>query len=646
LRNRLLPDWSGPPARLAEVVIALAIPFAVAQILGTFGWFERWPVFAGVLVVAGVVTALGRGPVAASRRVTGAGRREEIVVAVGATAVVVAQWVMHTADALGRGMTHGDTLWYHGPFAARFVQTGYLTHASSTGLEGLATPLHWSLPLNGSLAHAMLVLPFDHDIVSPVLNLGFLALGLLAGWCIGARHGAGALALLATVVVLGLPTLTGTQPGQASNDVVTSVLYLTAIALLFESELRPAPVAIAAVAAGLGLGTKLTVLAPLAVVTIGVIVVAWRARKPVTAVAWCVALFCSGSYWLIRNWVVFGNPVPWSEVSLGPLHLDRAMESRPALVTLLDQWDTWDEFVFPGLRDALGRGWIVVLVLAVGGAIAGVVRPRIPLGRVAGLASLAGIVALPFIPFSADFGGGIFVFIVRYLVPEFVVGVLLGVLVVIDAPVLWRRVLVAVFAVLVVSDVTSEYIEGAELWPSGYAAAGVIAALAMIGIAAAMWWYFAEGRAPAGPVAIGAGSVAVIAVAVLAGWFVQRDYLDQRYVDAGLPNDNTNESFRDVHDARVASIARDHFYPLFGLDLSNDVELVEGPRSGSDVERCRAWRRMLDGYDFVVLGSDPFAPQRPDPAWIADDPAVSVALVDGDETVYRVRGPLDPRGCA
>jgi hypothetical protein len=656
LRARILGDWTGARARLAEVVLALAVPFGVAQVLGTFGQFRRFPMLFGCVAVGAVMIVAGvhRVPAGSARIHAASGaarsrselrsRPEEVIVAIAATAAVGAQWAMHTGDALDRGMTHGDTLWYHAPFAARFVQTGYLTHASSTGLSDLATPLHGYLPLDGSLAHAIAILPYGYDVLSPVVNVGFFALALLAGWCIGARRGVGALAVLGTVVMLGLPTLTGTQPGQASNDVVTAALFFAGIALLFEGELRPAPTALAGVAAGLALGTKLTVLAPLAVVSVGVVFLAVRARRAGTAVAWCVALFLAGGYWLVRNWIVAGNPVPWSQVSLGPIELDRAIASRPALITLLDRYDTWDRFVWPGFRDALGRGWIVILVLAVGGAAVGVVRGPRGLERVAGLSALAGIVALPVVPFSADFGGGIFVFIVRYLVPEFLVGITLLVLALARGPVLPRRILTAVLAVLVLSDVTSSYIEGAKLWPRGQAATGVLAALA-IAVCAAVLLRAAHGPRLARAPAIAATGALVAVLAVVGGWFVQRTYLERRYVAAGLPHDRVNAFFRDVHDAQVAAIARDHFYPLFGLDLSNRVSRVDGPRHGSGTERCRIWRQHLHGFDYVVLGSDPFSEQGPQSEWVATDPAVTVALRDGGETVYRVRGGLDPTSC-
>ncbi|MGH9033864.1 MAG: hypothetical protein ACRDZV_17200, partial [Acidimicrobiia bacterium] len=53
LRAGLLPEWSGPPARLAEVTIGLAVLILAAQALGSFGAFERFPLLF-VYVAVGV----------------------------------------------------------------------------------------------------------------------------------------------------------------------------------------------------------------------------------------------------------------------------------------------------------------------------------------------------------------------------------------------------------------------------------------------------------------------------------------------------------------------------------------------------------------------------------------------------------------
>jgi hypothetical protein len=171
-------------------------------------------------------------------------------------------------------MTHADTLWYHGPYAARFVQSGRLT-----GLLDRGDALHTYAGQNSELVHALLILPYGRDILSPFVNVGWAAVALLAAWCIGRRFGVPALSLLGVVVVLGLPIIVGTHPGQASNDVAAGALLLGAIALLLEGQMQPLPIGLAAIAAGLALGTKLTVAAPIALLTVGIVVVGLRTRR-------------------------------------------------------------------------------------------------------------------------------------------------------------------------------------------------------------------------------------------------------------------------------------------------------------------------------------------------------------------------------
>ena len=46
VRRRWLADWTGAPARLAEIVIGLATLVAILELLGTVGWFELAPIVA------------------------------------------------------------------------------------------------------------------------------------------------------------------------------------------------------------------------------------------------------------------------------------------------------------------------------------------------------------------------------------------------------------------------------------------------------------------------------------------------------------------------------------------------------------------------------------------------------------------------
>jgi hypothetical protein len=488
------------------------------------------------------------------------------------------------------------------------------------------------------------MLPFGYDVLSPLLNFAWAALAVLAAWCLGRRFGVGALCVLGAVVVLGLPTLAGTQPGQAANDVVTAALFLTAMVLLFEGGLAPVPTALAAAAGGLALGTKLSVTVALGVITVGVVFLALRRRRWTTAAAWCGALAVSGGFWILRNWVVTGNPTPWTDVNLGPWTLDATIHSNPNLVGYLDEWVTWDRFILPGLSNAYTRAWPLLIALTLGGALLAVVRPTRPIERFAGAGVLLTVVYHPFIPNMGDLGGGVFVFTLRYLTPVLMLGFGLLALEVADARVAWRRAVLVGGLVLVVFNAFARHDERIAAWPSGWLLPGVVVGM---GVLAAAWaWQRPHTRRwVTGAVAVAVG---VAAVGWVGGWFVQERYLDRRYADAGLPLDGANAFFRDVRDEQVVVFGTEELYPMFGLDLSNRAAKERAPTGSSDAELCAGWRRILNdgGYDYIVMGHEVWTDPGPAEVWVESDAAVTQVLRDRDAVVYRVTGPLDPSGCA
>lgn len=118
----------------------MAAPVAVAELLGSFGAFRRFPVLAACVAAGVAMGIVGRrltpappAPPPGDASVGAKSRREEMVVAALALALVATQWVSHVAVSLDRGMTHYDTLWYHQPYATRFVQTGRLTDLVDPG---------------------------------------------------------------------------------------------------------------------------------------------------------------------------------------------------------------------------------------------------------------------------------------------------------------------------------------------------------------------------------------------------------------------------------------------------------------------------------------------------------------------------------
>ena len=148
--------------------------------------------------------------------------------AVGSVVVVVCAWLSGTHLSLSSGMLNYDTLWYHMTFAARFVQDGRLTEAIDVG----NAPSTY-FPANAELLHASGILAFgDRDVLSPLINLAWLALALLAVWCCARRLGLGPVAVTAVAPVMVLPVVLK-APGSALNDIAALALLLAAFALAF-----------------------------------------------------------------------------------------------------------------------------------------------------------------------------------------------------------------------------------------------------------------------------------------------------------------------------------------------------------------------------------------------------------------------------
>ncbi len=646
LRAAILPHWDGARARLAEAVIALAVVIALAQILGTFGAFRRFPMLA-LTLLAGL--ALGIiGTRITSSRAAGAGERpprsrpEEIVAVTLASALVAAQWATHVAFTYGRGMTHPDTVWYHAPFAARFVESGSLT-----GLPDRSDVLQSYYPLNSSLVHALVELPFRSDLLAPMVNIGWAALALLAAWCLGRRRGVGPLCVLGAVLILGTPMLAGTQPGQASNDVACSGLLLAAVALLLEEELSPVPTALAGIAAGLAIGTKLTVLAPVAVLTIGVIVLAVRARRAAPAILWSAGVALFGSYWYVRNIVDAHNPLPWFKLGLGPLSLPRSVVDEGDTIAqhLGDSLSWWRFLVFPGMTQALGRAWPLILVIGLVSVVLAVFNRRSGLERLVGLAVLAGVVAYVFTPESAGLN---FSFNVRYLTPALLVSfVLLPLRLDAVRPILRRATWLLMLA-LIALNATARHVERVPAWPSGQILVGVLVGVVVVAVVALLVW------GPRLQVTLRTGGVAiavVLALVVVAGWPLQRHYFERRYVHAGLPGDPIANYFRNVRDSDVIVFGTLETYPMDGIDLSNRITVGQGPTTKVNENPCLHWPDVLAGkYRYVVYerlprGKSVLYPVTPPREWFTQDPRATQVFRHGGSVVYRVNGSLHPDGC-
>lgn len=691
VRTWLLPGWSGAPARLGEALLAIAALIWVAELLGAIGQYREV-----AFVVEAVVVGLGAGALAGrstrARHARSAGAQLEqsppapapgrtaVWVAIAVGALVVAHWSVPVRSSFAHGMYGYDTTWYHMPFAARFVQD-----ASLTGLHFTSTSfLSWFYPANSELFHSVGILLTDRDFLSPLVNVGWLALAMLAAWCIGRPWGLGPASLVGACVVFGAGVF-GDQPGEARNDIPATAFLLASAAVLINAAtarergvrggdrgvaprnpgstrgddgtargIGAASLALAGLAAGLAIGTKLSLLAPVGALTLGLAFVA-RRRLPATAI-WVAGLLAGGGFWFVRNLIAVGNPLPWLS-ALGPVPLPGPEEVLPnerepfAVVHYATDTGVWSEWFFPGLADRLGELWPLVLVLGVLSAVLLLFRERAPVFRVLGFAVLLAAVAYPFTPLTAsgfeDEPIG-FESNLRYLGP--VLALALALLPVAARG--WvRRWRVVAFALLVAAFLAAFLGDALRSgFALGLAAVGAAVVLSALAVRVS--------RRRSLPARTSIGVALLVAVlAVGAGYRVQRNYLEDRYAsEYGIGEPGLEAAFiwaRDVSDSRIATITIRQ-YPFYGNDLSNFVQYV-GRRGDDDsfvpITGCAAWRRALNegDYDYVVTGSNfpgPGADRPPEADWTRDDPAARQILSDGPVAVFELDGELEPEGCS
>ncbi len=678
IRSRLLPDWTGAPARLIETILGIALLIWLSEILGTFDLFYAWTLVASALLLAGAIAWFLSGSVASpGARPAGPGALS-LIVTVGVVALVVAHWGLTTKDALDRGIFNFDSLWYHLPFAVDMVQSH-----SVTGMHYTDTVFtNWFYPQNSELLHAVGILLTHRDTLSLFLNFGWLAVAFLAAWCIGRPYGRGHLTVVAAAIVLECHTLVVREPGAAKNDLAAAALLLGAIAILInawalrragESEQEEGrgslpigwPLAIAGLAVGLAAGTKVTVLAMAAALTVAVVVLAPAGRRWAAAGWWFVPALLGGGFWYLRNLVVAGNPLP--EVAhLGPIslpHPERLQTARPDFNIAHYATDTgvWREYFAPGLHQAFGVLWPLVIAAAALAAALAIVRGRDRVVRWMGGVALFGMVAYLFTPLSASGAEGApvaFAINIRYIIPALLAGlVLLPLARGLEGERRQWALMGVLLAVLVVTDRSDAALRD----PSRVF--GVLLAVLVVLVPAALLYMRARG---AGRAAILAGFAALAVALVAIGYPVQRDYLRDRYRNdvaaTSIPGMNLDSAYRwarGISGARIGlagTTAGFLQYGFYGTDLSNRVVYLgeKGPHGAFNaIPNCRAFRLAVNDQHLDYLVTSPFLNfihtgnpiSSPEAGWLRGDPAATPVDRSGPVTVWRVRGRLDPAAC-
>jgi hypothetical protein len=406
---------------------------------------------------------------------------------------------------------------------------------------------------------------------------------------------------------------------------------------------------------------KLSMLAPVLALTVGVLVLAPPGSRRRAGAVWIGPLALAGGFWYLRNLIAVGNPLPWLgtpglATPAPPLQAHTAF----SIAHYLTDTHAWRGLLEPGLASGLGPWWWAILA----GALLGPVLCLLPGAsgqvRMLGLVSLACILAYLLTPESAAGPQGHplgFAFNLRYAAPALTLSLVALPL----APALSGRrgrwVVCAVLAVVLAATLAQGH-----LWPSRHVVGQVlVGAAVLVGVA--------------GLLVIRAGLIdrrlgmalaaAALLVACALGYVGQRSYLRSRY--AFTPGVSYLSRlwafFRDVHHARVGMVGTFggfFAYPLFGVDDSNRVQYI-GLRgengSFTPIGSCAQWRQSVNAahlrYVVTTPARDPWRPKRlsasPEAAWTASDPAARVVYrrraARQPVTVFELRGPLDARGC-
>jgi Glycosyltransferase family 87 len=662
-RRRFLPDWRRAQARLAETVIAIAAVTLESLLLGALHAFNRGGILiaSAMLIGAGLawvrrIPAYDGQPLPPPARLGPWGA----LIAGGSAILVIWQWAVQTIPAVQQGFFEFDTLDYHLPMALHWVQTGVIGPVHQT-VPGLPVGYY---PANAEILHAIGMIAWQSDVLSLVLNLAWLLLALLAAWVIGQRWQAIPLAMAGTALVFAVPVMARNQPGSAMTDTPSMALLLAAVALLDRRGTpahRLAPFAFAGLAAGLAIGTKLTVLPMLILFTLGIPLLDRRDRwRPFAA--WTAAMVVGGGFWYVRNVVVIANPMPASKFPFGYLglptpHFGQFDQAPQSVLHYATNGPVLRQFAHD-LGHGLGRCWLPLIVIAFVGLVIATLPGRDRLQRLWGVAGLLGLLIYAATPTTAGGPEGkplLFEVDVRYALPMLSVGfVLFGACLAGH-----QRLSVATEAVvglmLAGTVALRWHIPGAETQRRTVTVAGAVALVAI----AALVWSVRRGRLPSYRVrrirriSLVGGLAASAVLLVPAGAAFAGYSEDHRYAGDGTdPAQSVYAWFQHLPgDQRIATTGLALAYPLTGPHLTSRITYLGPDVKGAldDYASCKAWTAAVASSHANYLVTAPLlSGSSQEPAagtWALHDPAFAQVLQRGAIRVFSVVGAASARSC-
>ena len=674
VRRYLLPDWRGAHGRLAEIVTGCALLVGIMEVLGTVGLFSMAPMVVGSISV-GSALRLGlpsRSGVRVGQRIAnrpGITAAVLILISMAGLIVVLLLWTGRSLHSFGHGITSADSIAYHLPHAASYARTGQIGAIRYTDYDYL----NGLYPATSELFHALGIVLIGNDVLSPGINLIWLALTLFSAWCIGSVRGVGSTSMLAAALIMATPMMVGSNAGTAHNDVLGVFLLIAAVALWMRTAEMPMTDArayrggsiIAAVAAGLAASVKLNLLLPVGAVTLVALSSAPSGRRRSATGWWIGGLVLAGGYWYARNLIALGNPLPW--FSFGVLPTPHPPPLQNGTNYSLADYATFPRilrhWLIPALNINIGPWWPGSVAAAVVGPLVCLFskRDRVLLG--AALIALASLVAYPMTPVTACGPWGhpyCLMYSIRYAAPALTLALAVTPLALLFRGQLGRLGVGVGLTTLFIGTVALRRIWSSE-YDVGGAEAAVVVVLVVSAIVVLRPWSLIRLPRPLARGSAATLTLLLLLAAVALGYSGTRDYLRHRYTDKYGPAAVSDvwRWARRLHHARIALVGTFGFffgYPLWGLDDSNSVGYMgqRGPHgSFRPITSCRAWRTALNRghYEYVVTTARAVTfttrlVHSPEGDWTRTDPAARLLLSPSWAIhVFRLNGPLHPDRC-
>lgn len=612
---------------LACGVLTVGEIVAISQLLGALALYRSMPV---LLVTLGGAVATSLVLRATEDKATPPAERVRWPLTLPMTLALATFALGTLAVTLGRPSLGLDTLQYHWPLAAHWVEVGDLTTPKNVAIGNYA----WYYPSNLDLVGSWTVLLSGRDLFLPWVGWIWFGFALAAVAGVVRRFGGRlATAALAGLAVCTLPVVLESQLRSGQVDLASAGL-LAAAAFFFvawyQDGHRLIDAALGGVALGLSAGSKLVSLPYAALIGLMFAIAvlwSWRrkaldAQRALASLAYAAGLTAlSGGFFYFRNLVQTGNPLfpsplPGLEGAWFPFDIDRLEFSVSDYLIRLyfHPWivGPWLLVMWVGGLVALGALVAVPFLLRRDPLIR--VDPNPPAGggipsaatRLIGCWVLpllaAGVYVVTPTTASGPWGfPGLFTPNLRYALP-FVMFAIAGLAAAADPHLprftpafLWGVILIDLghLALLFVGVMP---LSGGEL-PAQTAIGGLVLGAFAAGAAWAVYWgsrKFVFSRVPETSQSrfMRSAAAGAVAVALLAGvgaaWFyAYTDRFDFITDDYGVVFDFFRDQERvSPEGVRIAYSAFVRNYPLYGSHLQNEVVLAAAHAPGKgDVAR-------------------------------------------------------------